>query len=105
MKNFIINIMAKFGYELKQSLKDTLEENPQQTLAEMIYQQKRLAYTIKQAELNHDYVSAYTVKQQELMTLGFTENVTTLKAQFKLVPSEDKKIPTLKLIIRVGIFL
>ena len=58
MKNFIINLMAKFGFELdtkedktpRDFLGETLEENPIRTLTDLIFQSERLNHLILIAE-------------------------------------------------------
>ena len=96
MKNFIINLMAKFGFELDtkeieesgEFLIDTLEDNPIQTLTDLIFQSERLNHLILIAEEKKNESQETLDRWQNGLT-EFLFNIEILISEFK-VSSEDQ---------------
>ena len=96
MKNFIINLMAKFGFELDtkeieesgEFLIDTLEDNPIQTLTDLIFQSERLNHLILIAEEKKNESQETLDRWQNELT-EFLFNIEILISEFK-VSSEDQ---------------
>ena len=96
MKNFIINLMAKFGFELDtketksgEFLIDTLEENPIQTLTDLIFQSELLNHQILIAE-EKKHESKETLDRWQNELTEFLFNIEILISEFKVSKEEVK---------------
>jgi|10_taG_2_1085330.scaffolds.fasta_scaffold247382_2 ATP phosphoribosyltransferase len=97
MKNFIINLMAKFGFELdtkedktpRDFLGETLEENPIRTLTDLIFQSERLNHLILIAE-EKKHESQETLDRWQNELTEFIFNIDILISEFKVSKEEVK---------------
>ena len=97
MKNLIINLMAKFGYEPdtkepREFLIDTLEKDPIQALTDFMYKMEKLNHKIKKAKegTNEEANDILYVDEWEKEVDEFISNIEILIREFK-VSNEDQK--------------
>lgn len=99
MKNLIINLMAKFGYELdtkeekmpRNFLGETLEQNPIQTLTDFMFQSEKLNHRILRAKEGKENISEEHLLNWETELDEFIFNIEILIREFKVSNEEQKK--------------
>ena len=98
MKSFIIDLMAKFGFELdtkedktpRDFLGETLEENPIRTLIDLMFQSERWNHKILRAEEGKDNISEEDLLSWQTELDEFIFNIEILTSEFKVSKEEVK---------------
>ena len=98
MKSFIIDLMAKFGFELdtkedktpRDFLGETLEENPIRTLIDLMFQSERWNHKILRAEEGKDNISEEDLLRWQTELDEFIFNIEILTSEFKVSKEEVK---------------